>query len=174
MKPNWPQGGGKGYPKINNNMKKYRKRKRKEPPKTRTYFLKCAAIPSKVGRLCGSTFTVVFWTTKMIKGCIKNGIRKNRTDENWANLHRKNNLLETTRSQRHGKRQQIASSYACFRHFGALGRFGVPFWLPLDVQGVPRSIVFWTNLKNLIERRSKIPKWEAWNCKKEVFALYLL
>ena len=29
----------------------------------------------------------------------------------------------------------------------SLGRFLVPCWRPLDVEGVPKSIVFWTNLK---------------------------
>jgi hypothetical protein len=30
MKPIWARGGGKGQPKINENMKKYKKRKRKD------------------------------------------------------------------------------------------------------------------------------------------------
>ena len=65
--------------------------------------------------------------------------------------------------------------------------FLVPFWRPLDFEWVPQSTFFWnvlkTNQKKDLRRRFEqiyfsdwylMPKWEAWNCKKEVFALYLL
>ena len=67
-----------------------------------------------------------------------------------------------------------------------LGRFGVPFWRPLDFEGVPKVSIYLINTKweqecprGGVENKwfvdwFLLPKWEAWNCKKEVFAIYLL
>ena len=46
---NLGQGEGKGQPKINEHMKKYNKRKRKESKLKKTLFLKSGAIFSKIG-----------------------------------------------------------------------------------------------------------------------------
>ena len=54
-----PAGEGKGYPKINKNMKKGRKRKRKEPTYEKQVVFICAAILSKFGALNGQAFNVV-------------------------------------------------------------------------------------------------------------------
>jgi hypothetical protein len=55
-----PGGGGKGQPKINENMKNYKKRKRKEATQEKTLFLKSGAIFSKIGGLNGWAFTEFF------------------------------------------------------------------------------------------------------------------
>ena len=63
---NLAQGFGKGYPKINRNMKKKKKnkRKRKHNNDKQTPFLLCAAISSKNVGLNGWAFTEVLWNKK--------------------------------------------------------------------------------------------------------------
>ena len=51
------QGVGKGYPKINRNMKNYKKRKRKHTNEKKTYISLCAAISLKNLGLNGLAFT---------------------------------------------------------------------------------------------------------------------
>ena len=58
-----------------------------------------------------------------------------------------------------------------------LGRNLEPFWRPLDFKGVPKSTVF--AIENIdvqeegLNKHSLMPKWEARNCLKQHFALYL-
>ena len=67
-----------------------------------------------------------------------------------------------------------------FWQFGGNWRFGVPFWRPLDLTGVPKSTIFGkirkTNEKNEVQETGwkkhdfylfLMPKWEAWNGKKK-------
>ena len=60
---NLAQGVGKGYPKINENMKKFKKRKSKEAKQDKTFWGECGTIFSKIGGLNGWAFTVVLSTT---------------------------------------------------------------------------------------------------------------
>ena len=64
------QGGVNGQPKIDQNMKKYKKRKRKKAKYEKTLFLKSGAIFSKIGGLNGWAFTEVF-STNVIKMTFK-------------------------------------------------------------------------------------------------------
>ena len=53
-------------------------------------------------------------------------------------------------------RAQKESAPQCFgHHFGTIGRLLVPFWRALDFEGVPKSIIFRTNSKQMKKTTSK-------------------
>ena len=106
-------------------------------------------------------------------------------------------MLKATTSQRHsnyygfvetGVRKKTLSRPSQFNIRVPLGRFLVPFWRLLGFEGGPKLDYFWNKSNNKWEKWGQeagwtktwfvdlflMPKWEAWNGKKEMFALYLL
>jgi hypothetical protein len=115
----------------------------------------CAAISSKNRGLNGWAFTDVKKkkTNKQTndnKCYIKPSTTKRNKNRKLANLHRKNDLLKATMSQRHSNyfgfvktgfetsRPKGASAIRLFQMFGAFWSILVPFLTPSDFEGGPQ------------------------------------
>ena len=89
---------------------------------------------------------------------------KTQTHQKIIRFHPKGNLLKTTKSKRHDNcngfkknRSRNKSSRAATSHgFFELGRFGVPFWRPLDFEGAPSKTISKNSYQNEMRKmRSK-------------------
>ena len=142
----------------------------------------------------------MFLEKKWYNNYIKPSTEKRNKNRRFANLHRKNDLLKATMSQRHKdyygfvktgfetRRPKGASAIILFQHFGATWSILVPCLTPSDFEAGLQIDYFWKIAKKNKKKggprsgfkktwfvdRFLMLKWEAWNCKKEVFALYLL
>ena len=101
------------------------------------------------------------------KCCIKQSTTKRIKNRKLANLHRKNDFLKATMSQRHRDyygfvktgfetRPQKGTPGKLFGgHFGDTWSIWCHFWPHRISKGVPTSTIFEKNLKKMRKRRSK-------------------
>ena len=118
----------------------------------------------------------------------------------WADWHRTNDRFKTTRSKRHSNYHGFKKSRSrknpshpdtfmqLFHNFVKIIDFGSHSGAHWILKGPPPSTIFWKKFQNKWEQWCPrnglektlccycflMPKWEAWNGKQKVFALYLL
>ena len=85
------------------------------------------------------------------KNVVSNIAQRKAEKKEMSQSPSKNDLLKATMFQRHSNYYDFAKTgfrnianglYFRFGFWAPLGRFVVPFWRPLDFEGVPISIIF--------------------------------